>query len=670
MDRRDVLKLGLFSGTAFLLSSDGTHAMAASHPTGGKFDNPSPAITNPFAIELPRMTVKTPLPGGANDLLRPENGGVAPNGTVYPQIRGNDALTTYPNTLERIVAAQQRNSGNNIQFPPRLFYFLKVQQKQHAFHTDPPYNNKSTIWGYDGTYPGPTFISRYGIPILVRIFNGLYDDPKANPTVVRALPAAGTNFGNPQITTHLHNGHTASESDGNPRDFYPPSDPTDIDPLAPAYPASIKGLRFRDHHYAMFRAGLDRSQPSGPAPSKNDGDIAETLSTLWYHDHSEHFTAENVYKGLVGFHLFFDEFDSGNENDSSPRALGLPSGDFDIPLLIQDKLFNKNGELLLDKVTDNNQGFLGDRFVVNGTIQPKLTVKRRKYRFRLLNAGPSRFYQFFLVKVTSESPPKFEEQKFFHIGNDETLFTAPIKDATSVILGVAERGDIVIDFRKFADGDRLLLVNRLKMQDEGLGPEFAPGSDQIVLAPVEQGDQVLRFEVSGDAPDSRPIPDKLRDQPALPTSLQGPLTAAALKGLPNQTKFEFVQDLIDFSWKINGEPFDGDAMRYMFEQCPPEGHGPDGFVWTILNQAGQNWSHPVHIHLEEFRILLRKGAPPPVYEQCKKDVLFLRPGEEVQIFIRFRDFLGKYPIHCHNVVHEDMMMMVRYDIVGFEPRIK
>src|SRR5207248_3289051 len=136
--------------------------------------------------------------------------------------------------------------------------------------------------------------------------------------------------GNPQITTHLHNGHTASESDGNPRDFYPPSDPTDIDPLAPPDPASIQSLRFRDHHYAMFRAGLDRSQPSGPAPSKNDGDIAETLSTLWYHDHSEHFTAENVYKGLVGFHLFFDEFDSGNENDPSPKALGLPSGDFDI----------------------------------------------------------------------------------------------------------------------------------------------------------------------------------------------------------------------------------------------------------------------------------------------------------------------------------------------------
>ena len=83
-----------------------------------------------------------------------------------------------------------------------------------------------------------------------------------------------------------------------------------------------------------------------PGPNKNDGDIAETVSTLWYHDHSMDHTAENVYKGLVGFHLFFDEIDSGNENDPSPTALRLPSGEFDIPLLFQDKRFDSNGQLV------------------------------------------------------------------------------------------------------------------------------------------------------------------------------------------------------------------------------------------------------------------------------------------------------------------------------------
>jgi len=651
--------MGLLLSAVLSLPYQANLAVAAKHPTGGDFTS-SPEIKNPFLLELPRMAVKEPLPGGVSDLLRPENGGVAPNGTVYPQICGNDALTTYPDSLERVVAPQQRNSGDNVQFPPKLFYVLNVRQNKHYFHSDPPYNNGSTIWGYDGTYPGPTFVSRYGVPILVRIYNRLYDDPNANPEVITVPPAPGTRFGDARITTHLHNGHTASESDGNPKDIYPPLDPTEIDPSARPLPSSILGIRFRDHHYAMFRAGLDRTKPAtASAPNVNDGDPAETLSTLWYHDHSENFTAENVYKGLVGFHLFFDKIDSGNENDPAPEALRLPSGEFDVPLLFQDKRFNADGQLILDRVADNSEGFLGDRFAVNGIIQPKLSVRRRKYRFRLLNAGPSRFYQFFLLKTTNDTPPKFEEQKFFHIGNDESLFTAPIKDAKSLILSVAERGDIVIDFSKYSFGDRLFLVNRLKMQDNGMGPEFAPGTDQMVLVSPEKGDQILCFEVVGDAPDpTSRVPDHLRDQPDLPSVLPNPPTSSRI--------FEFVRDPLDFVWKINGKPFAGQAMREVFQQGPPEGKGPDGFVLTLKNQAGEAWSHPVHIHLEEFRILSRKGVKPQAYEDCKKDVLFLRPSEEVQIFLRFRDFLGKYPIHCHNVVHEVMMMMMRYDIVGYE----
>jgi hypothetical protein len=343
-----------------------------------------------------------------SDLSLPVNGGVAPNGTVYPQITGNDALTTYTNSLERIVAAQQRIA----QFPPKLFYVLNVRQANHVFHPDSPYsdvapNGKagSIIWGYDGIFPGPTFVSRYGVPILVRIINGLYFDPDAHP-------AAPGGFGDARITTHLHNAHSASESDGNPADIYPQD--------FPQYPPSIRAIKFRDHHYGMFRAGLDPKRTANmPPPNVNDGDIRESVSTLWYHDHSMSFTAQNVYKGLVGFHLFFDEVDSGNENDPAPGALRLPSGEFDIPLLFQDKRFDARGQLFLDAFGGNNDGFLGDKFTVNGLIQPKLTVQRRKYRFRLLNAGPSRFYQFFLFKNDAAGHPV--DQSFKHIGNDESL---------------------------------------------------------------------------------------------------------------------------------------------------------------------------------------------------------------------------------------------------------
>src|SRR5260370_34362223 len=219
MNRREMLKLSLHSGGAVLLSAKGNRAMAEKFPTGGNF-TPSPTTT-PFVVELPRMPVKAPLPGGMNDLSLNQNGGVAPNGTVYPQGTGNDALTIYVGTSERIVALQQLNSGTNIQFPPKLFYVLRVRQNnKHVFHPDGPYANGTTVWGFDGIYPGPTFMSRYGVPILLRIFNDLFFDKAANnPPIVDANTDPRTIFGDARITTHLHNGPTGSESDGNPVDI-------------------------------------------------------------------------------------------------------------------------------------------------------------------------------------------------------------------------------------------------------------------------------------------------------------------------------------------------------------------------------------------------------------------------------------------------------------------
>jgi FtsP/CotA-like multicopper oxidase with cupredoxin domain len=669
----EILKLSLLASGAVLWSF---HAKAQSHPTGGVFEPPSPPVTNPFIEELRRMPIKTALPGGVSDLSLPENGGFAPNGTVYPQVTGKDVLTTYMNSLERIVALQQRNSGNNVQFPPKRFYVLRARQATHVFHPDPPYDRGSIIWGYDGMFPGPTFISRYGEPILVRIVNGLYFDENANPTTpVQQIPGG---FGSPRISTHLHNGHTASESDGNPADFYPPNP---VPAYLPQYPASIRNLIFRDHHYAMFRAGLDpRVSADNPGPNKDDGDIAETLSTLWYHDHAMDHTAENVYKGLVGFHLFFDEIDSGNENDPSPKALRLPSGEFDIPLLFQDKRFDANGQLFLPRLDSDPPpmlGVLGDRFTVNGQIQPKLTVLRRKYRFRLLNAGPSRFYQFFLTKDG-------KDQAFIQISNDESLLEKPydIPPNEGVPIAVSERADVVIDFSRYTKGDKLFLVNRLVMQDEGFGPVVEAGKYKIL--PEGEGDQILCFEVGGDAVDPSQVPNNLRKNPHLPDFTK--LPSEDLKKLLNHREFRFGVDDATGAWAINERPFDqspaGDTASSFHIGCldTPRSGLPgealhDGEVWTIRNCVagpspgpscvpGSAWAHPVHIHMEEFRILYRNGQAPLEPEQTKKDVLSLAPDEEVQVFLRFRDFYGKYPIHCHNVLHEDHEMMLRFDVVG------
>jgi FtsP/CotA-like multicopper oxidase with cupredoxin domain len=638
----------LLSSWIYLVCS--SLALAEKFSTGGDFDKSPDAEA--FKLELPRIPEKTPL-SSVDDLLLPKNGGVAPNGTVYPQIKGKDALTVYPYSLDRIVAPHQRNSDNNRQFPPQKYYVLDIRQARHTFHTDPPYDDGSIIWGYDSIYPGPTFKSHYGRPLLVRIINNVYDDKAAYPSQPgKSIPGG---FGEPRFTTHLHNGHTAFESDGNPADFYPPVD----SPPWPPLPPSIKAIRFRDHHYAMFRAGLDPTQTdTRRRPNINDGDMAETVSTLWYHDHTRDRTAENTYKGLVGFHLFFDECDTGNELDPAP-ALKLPSGTFDVPLLIQDKRFDKNGELLMTPVTQQPTGFLGDKFVVNGIIQPHLNVKQRRYRFRLLNAGPSRFYQLFITKSDVDQP-------FKHIGNDESLFEKPIIDAKSVLIAVAERADIVVDFEPFAKGDTLYLENRLKMREDGQGPETDDQGNFIVVPPGT-GDKILQFVVGDEVTDPSNVPAKLRDKPKLPDvpSLGKnliDLTPQQLKDLKDSKKFEF--NLDGGQWLINGEPFeDVRPYRYVVHQGPPQDGEIDGEVWTIKNETASNWSHPIHIHLEEFQILYRDGSPPKAYEKTKKDVLLIKPNEEVQIFLRFRDFLGKYPIHCHNVVHEDHFMMLRYDVV-------
>src|SRR5262249_14247731 len=172
-------------------------------------------------------------------------------------------------------------------YPPRKLYEVHVRPFQHRFHPDLP---PSTIWGYNSLHPGATYQARYGEPILVRYYND--------------LPFTGNDgFGKPEIITHLHNFHTASESDGFPGDFYP------------------SGM-YKDPHYAMALAG---DNPN------------EALGTLWYHDHRVDFTSQNVYKGLAGMMEIFDELDSGDENDPNPNAFHLPSGAYDVPLVFIDR---------------------------------------------------------------------------------------------------------------------------------------------------------------------------------------------------------------------------------------------------------------------------------------------------------------------------------------------
>ncbi len=602
--RRDFFKLGLAAGAARLLGAnaqaqaDGVPKFLCS-PDGLPPDlltRQSPKST-PFAAELYVPPVKRPA---AKPLTPP------------PDPR-----------------AHQRYH----EFLPKKFYEIHEQEFLWHYHPDPPYDQGSWSWGFDGATPGPTYQARYGEPILVRRYND--------------LPPVGhgkVSFGMPLTTTHLHNAHTASESDGYPMDYISPGE-------------------YWDHHYGCFPMGHDP---------------LEKLTTLWYHDHMMDFTASNVYAGLNGFFLFFDEQDSGNENDPNPHAFRLPSGRYDVPLILQDVLFDKDGQVVFNKL--NTDGMLGDKYTVNRKIQPFFRVERRKYRFRILNGGPSRFYQVFLASGAKRETL----HPFIVITGDGNFLPQPVC-ANSVYLSVAQRVDVILDFSQFKVGDQLFLQNRLE-QTNGRGP-----SGRMLMP----GDDMMRFDViAASGEDKSCIPARLRELPKI-----------NLNEIKRRRVWQF--DYRGGIWTINGK----DAGH--LDRAEAEIEDGSAEIWTIRNE-GKNWSHPIHSHFTEFLLYKVNGrtfgprqiqtrdvedplrryqfvdlAPLPATAatsncgfKCtrppinvfmggkRRDITTLLPNDEIEIFMRWRDFHGKYVMHCHNVVHEDHAMMIRWDIVPPKKKAK
>lgn len=560
--RRDLLKLGLLTSAGYLVAKQGLSSQA--HETPPLESPPTRAFVEPLPIMplKPRVALLDPAP------------------RVVPNTAAGEGRTRDHQALTR--------------FPPKKLYLVRQQATRVSVSPDLP---PQTLWGFDGMVPGPTYHARYGEPILVRNVN--------------ELPLDNGGFGKNSVSTHLHNGHTPSESDGFPCDFFEQG-------------------QFYDQHYPNVLAGFDSTHPP-------QGDINESMSTLWYHEHRVEFTAQNVYKGLAGFFLLFNEFDTGDET----TGFRLPSDEFDVPLMVGDRVFDPTTSLLAFDLF-NLDGILGDKFLVNGKIQPFFEVHPRRYRFRVLNTGPSRFYQFFLTDLNDSS----RVIPFWQISNDGNLLPQPIPVHT-VRLGVAERDDIIIDFSQFAPGTSIFLENRLQ-QDNGRGP-----TDKLL--PAGSGNLVLRFDVVL----SR-VADNSRD----------PARIAKFYDLPDTRAPEVVKRTFEFNrtngqWAVNGKLFDCAEVRFRVKRNTAE-------RWILVNSSG-GWSHPIHVHFEEFVILSREGkAEPldqplsatgvPLSEIARKDVVRLGPGDRVEVFFRFRDFLGRYPIHCHNVIHEDHAMMLRFDI--------
>jgi FtsP/CotA-like multicopper oxidase with cupredoxin domain len=460
-------------------------------------------------------------------------------------------------------------SGPRVVPPNTKFYLIHEREGIHKFHRDLPDN---IIWGYDGITPGPTFVARSGTPDLVRFVNDLPEDDPVR-------------IGEPITAIHRHGGFQSAENDGYPLDTFC----TD---------------QSRDYFF-----------PNVP----DAGLLQNEHSTNWYHDHAIDITAENVYRGLAGFYVYFNQLDTGNENDGPP-ALGLPSGEFDIGLVIQDRRFDRNGFLFYDSFDHN--GFLGDKFLVNGIIQPFLKVKRRKYRFRILNGSNARVYQLFLSTG----------QSFVAIATDSNLLERPVT-VKSLRMAPAERVEVVIDFRDAPS--EMFLVNRLQQTD--------PRKPDGLVSP---GTPLLKFAVQNGA---------VADPSRVPATLL-PVTVGPTQLLPQvrvQRRFKF--DRSDGAWTINGEFFDENRINAKPRRGVPE-------IWIF--ESGGGWVHPVHVHLTEFFILSRDGMAPPALERGRKETVLIGGdvGREVKVLLKFDEFLGRFVFHCHNVEHEDMRMMGQFEV--------
>lgn len=591
--RRDILKYGA-AGTSYGLLAPKKANADLVFPDGfipSITAAPSPPVT-PFKDPLNVMPISKNIPQAF--LETPQGGGSAPD----------------PNRHQRY---------ND--FHPQKYYVHYIEEFLWQYHSDFPYNQGSWAWGFrdphmpKGITPGMTFHAKYGEPVFLRRINNL-------PPV----GAANITFALPSTTIHLHNAHTASESDGIPQDYFNPGE-------------------FWDHHYANFPAGHDKR---------------EIMSTLWYHDHRLDFTATNVYAGLSGFYLLFDEMDANDE--TKPGTYRLPSGKYDVPLILHDIMFDQNGQPVWDffNPAPNNDdlpsalytthGLIGDRFTVNRVIQPHFKVEARKYRFRVLNGGPSRIYQLYLTKPDDghhdddhhhhhgkkgKRGSRGKDQEFIILSTDGNLLPRPIESKTMRI-GPALRHDIVIDFSKYRPGESLYLANRMEAREDGAG---WTGRE------LEDDDLLMRFDViPAKGPDRSRIPEKMRELP--------PINMSEVR-----RERLFVFDYDNGLWTINGKLMDPNRSDAKIEQGSAE-------IWTFRN-AGSSWMHPIHSHFEEFQILEVNGKPVDRNDvnHARKDVIMLGPNEEVKFFGRWRDFLGKHVMHCHNVVHEDHAMMIRWDIV-------
>jgi spore coat protein A len=577
---------------------------------------------------------------------------------------------------------------NQITGPPPVYVpvsgnYYEVNVTSFSQQILPPSMGMMTpVWGYGGlakdavsgaslgfvaSSPGPSFYIDRGTSITVKWINEITTghmfavDPTlhwANPNNMPMMPPMPWPLyppGFPQaqanvsLVTHLHGAEVLSTSDGYPDAWF-----TANGLHGPAYNSEVPGLT----NAAVYAY-----------PNTQQG------ATLWYHDHALGITRINVMSGLAGFYLLNDT--------SDPVSQVLPSGAYDVPLVIQDRSFNPDGSFWFPTVGLDTAAhpywmpeFFGNTIMVNGLVWPNMNVNQGTYRFRLLDGSNARFYTLSFSNKMS----------FTQIGSDGGYLKAPVT-LTELTIAPGERADILVDFSKLAPGTKVILTNTGKAPT----PRGAPADPQTT-------GQVMQFTVT-----ATPGPAF----PTIPAPLNPTLTGV-FPNLPTPTKTRILT-LQEVMGPLGPTEIllDGQKWAADISELPAVGTTED---WVIVNPTAD--THPIHLHLVQFQLVSRQpfqvkkyqtdwmainGMPPlplnqltkplnpipylqgkPVgptlQEQGWKDTIQMRPGEVTTIRVRFAAQDGAafgfdattgpgYVWHCHILDHEDNEMMRPYKVV-------
>ncbi len=392
-------------------------------------------------------------------------------------------------------------------------------------------------------------------------YNGLFPGPTIRAKRGKPIEVRQINDSGRSLNVHLHGGVTEPQFDGHPHDAIP------------------------DGEERLYK------YPN-----------VQHSATLWYHDHAHGETAKTLFAGLAAFYIL---------DDADDKQFDLPQGDYDVPLMITDRSFNVDGSFRYR--TDLDRGFRGDTILVNGAVAPRMKVERRLYRFRFLNAANARAFELELGNG----------RKMVQIGSDGGLLPAPVV-RRSIPMEPAERVDVIVDFRQFGVGSKVILHNTVG----------EPSTSAV-----------MRFDVVRGGAEEARIPKKLRELEELPevnAERSWPLTFQGLAGGGSV-------------WQIAGGGFS--EMRI---DCKPRLGTTE--LWTWVNQSSR--THPMHTHGYHFRVVSMNGQPPHAGDAGWKDTVAVYPNETVVVQPYFDYFPGVYVFHCHAAEHGDMSMMGQMEVVA------